>query len=141
MHDCTSSIVCICTLSLLLWLMFSAGQACSLGNCTLKSTGNFNTDCDSGFIEDYVSCLIIMGCSTDDTKDAITNTVFMAYPYVCSMMEVQYSLSRLIEYLSCVFISTLRLFPPELSDMDTTENTWNIGRGNSECIFSKLITN
>ena len=76
--------VTVCTVLLSLWLMFSTGQACSDGNCTLQSTGNFTADCDNGFMEDYLSCLTEMNCPKNVIISLLTTKIPQAYPTECA---------------------------------------------------------
>ena len=68
--------------------MFSTGLACSDGSCTFQNTGDFDADCTSGSMNDYVYCLTEMNCPNDDISDMISTQLSKAYPDDCLGTQV-----------------------------------------------------
>ena len=79
---CTTFAVSFCTL-LLSWMMFSVVQSCMESDCNLTSTTNFTADCDSGAVNDYVSCLAEMNCSIADIENFVQSELNDTYPEQC----------------------------------------------------------
>ena len=76
------------------WLTSSAGQSC-LQYCKIVGCGNFTTDCENGFLMDYMSCIDqatnTYNCHLVDTD--IGQEIKTAYPDEC--FYTSYSISEL----------------------------------------------